>query len=140
MREDNAANPLAVLDQVGDVGDHNVDPEQFSFGEHEPGVDYDNIVVPADRHAVHTELAEAPQGDNLQFSSWHGVLMMLAECVTYRTERFCRFSSAADGIPSLSELRLSKVEHGGCGIQVVASSACRKGPGGAKDQRHIVGA
>jgi hypothetical protein len=43
----------------------------------------------------------------LQFSSWHGVLLMLAECVTYRTERFCLFYPAADGIPSLSELRLS---------------------------------
>ena len=62
---------LAVFDEIGNVGDDDVDAEQFGFGEHESGVDDDDVVAPADGHAVHTELAQAAEGDNLQFSSWH---------------------------------------------------------------------
>ena len=80
--EDDAAHPLAILDEVGNVGDNDVHAEQFGFGEHQARVDHNNVVAPADGHAVHTELAEAPQGDDLQFSSWHGVPLMLADCVT----------------------------------------------------------
>ncbi len=69
--EDDSANALAVLDEVGDVGDDDVDAEKLGFGEHEPGVDDDNVVSPADGHAVHAELAEAPERDDLQFSGGH---------------------------------------------------------------------
>ena len=79
VRQDDSAHALAVFDEIGDVGDHDVDTEKFGFGEHESGVDDDNVVSPTDGHAVHTELAQAPEGDNLQFSSWHGVKMMLAQ-------------------------------------------------------------
>ena len=61
----------AVLDEIGDVGNDDVDAEQFGLGEHEPGIDDDNVVAPADGHAVHTELAQAAEGDDVQFSSWH---------------------------------------------------------------------
>ena len=74
VREDNAANPLPVLDEIRNVRDHNVDAEQFRLGEHEARVDHNNVVPPANRHAVHTELAEAPQGDYLQFSCWHSIV------------------------------------------------------------------
>ena len=57
--------------QIGNVGNHDVDAEQFGFGEHEAGVDDDDVVSPAHGHAVHTELAQAAEGDNLQFSGWH---------------------------------------------------------------------
>ena len=69
--EDDPANPLAILDEIGNIGNHDIDAEQFGFGEHQAGVDDNNIVAPANGHAVHTELAEAPQRDDLQFSSWH---------------------------------------------------------------------
>ena len=69
--EDDSANALAVFDEIRNVGDDDVDAEQFGFGEHESGVDDDDVVSPADGHAVHTELAEAPEGNDLQFSSWH---------------------------------------------------------------------
>ena len=62
---------LAVLDEIGDVGDDDVDAEQFGFGEHQSGIDDDDVVSPAHGHAVHAEFAEAAQGDDLQFSSWH---------------------------------------------------------------------
>ena len=69
--QDDAANPLAVLDEIGDVGNNDVDAEQFGFGEHESGVDDENVVSPANGHAVHAEFAEASERDNLQFSSGH---------------------------------------------------------------------
>ena len=60
--KNDAAHLLAVFDQIGDVGDNNVDAEQFGFGKHQPGVDDDNVVTPANGHAVHPELAQAAQG------------------------------------------------------------------------------
>ena len=69
--ENDPANPLPILDEVGNIGDHDVDAEQFSLGKHEPRIDHNNVVAPADGHAVHTELAESSEGNNLQFSSWH---------------------------------------------------------------------
>ncbi len=41
VREDDAANLAAVLDEVGDVGDDDVDAQELFFGEHEAGVDDD---------------------------------------------------------------------------------------------------
>src|ERR1700733_538370 len=69
--KDDSANPLAILNEIGNVGNYNVNTEQFSLGEHQPGVDHNNVIAPAHGHAVHTELAEPSEGDNLQFSSWH---------------------------------------------------------------------
>ena len=60
--EDDAANTLAVLDEIGNVGDNDVDAEQFGLGEHEAGVDDDDVVAPANGHAVHAELAQAARG------------------------------------------------------------------------------
>ncbi len=61
--EDDSAHPLPVFDEVGNVGNNDVHAEQFSLGEHEAGVNHNNVVAPADGHAVHTELAEArPEG------------------------------------------------------------------------------
>ncbi len=71
VREDDSAHALAVLDEIRNVGDNDVDAEQFGFGEHESGIDDENVVSPADGHAVHAEFAEASERDNLQFSSGH---------------------------------------------------------------------
>src|ERR1700722_578681 len=71
MREDNATHALAIFHQVFNVGDHDVDAQQFCFGEHQAGIDDNNVVSPPDGHAVHSELAQPAQGYDLQFSSWH---------------------------------------------------------------------
>ena len=57
VREDDAAHMLAIFEQVRNVGDDDVDAQQLGFGEHQAGVDYDDVVAEADGHAVHTELA-----------------------------------------------------------------------------------
>ena len=67
VRQHNAAHMLLVLNQVGDVGHHNVDAQQFRLGKHQARVNDNNVVFPAHRQAVHSELAKPAQGDNLQF-------------------------------------------------------------------------
>ena len=62
--KDDGADVLLVLNEVGDVGYDDVDAEQLRFREHEPGVDDDYVVFPADREAVHAEFAEAAEGDD----------------------------------------------------------------------------
>ncbi len=66
VRQHNAAHMLLVLNQVGDVGHHNVDAQQFRLGKHQARVNDNNVVFPAHCQAVHAELAKPAQGDNLQ--------------------------------------------------------------------------
>ncbi len=71
MGKDDGADMLLVLDEIGDIGNHDIHAEQFRLRKHEPGVDHDNVVVPAQREAVHAELAQSTQGNDLQFFSLH---------------------------------------------------------------------
>ena len=70
--EDDAADLGAVLDEVADVGDDDVDAEELFFGKHEAGVDDDDVVAVAECEAVHAELAESAERDYLQFFISHG--------------------------------------------------------------------
>jgi|GEM_PF-4372596 len=83
--EDDAADFGAVLDEVGDVRDDDVDAEELFFGEHEAGVDHDDVVAVVECEAVHAELAESAERDYLQFFISHGpsvyrTRQALAEC------------------------------------------------------------
>ena len=73
VSENDAADAVTIFGEIRNVGNDDVDAEQFGFGEHEAGVDDENVVSVADGHAVHTELAQAAKGDDLQLSSWHQV-------------------------------------------------------------------
>ena len=57
VSEHDAADLAAVLDKIADVGHDNVDPEKLFFGEHEAGVDHENVVAEVQSQAVHTEFA-----------------------------------------------------------------------------------
>src|SRR5664279_686563 len=63
--ENNGAYMGAILDQVGDIGDNDVHTQQLGFREHESGVNDDNVVAPANGHAIHAEFAESPERHNL---------------------------------------------------------------------------
>ena len=63
--EDDGADVLLVFDEVGDVGDDYVDAEKLGLGKHESGIDDDDVVFIAKGEAVHAELAESAQGDDL---------------------------------------------------------------------------
>src|SRR3979490_3239979 len=71
VRKNDGANVLPVLSKIGNVGDDDVDAEQFCFREHQAGIDDNNVVSPAHGHAVHTELAQPAERNYVQFSRWH---------------------------------------------------------------------
>ena len=56
--EHNGANRCAVLLQIGDVWNDDVDAEKFDFGKHQAGVDDQDVVAIAQHHHVHSEFAE----------------------------------------------------------------------------------
>ena len=74
VRQDDRAHVRPILDEVGYVGYDDIDAEQFGFREHEPGIDDDDVVAPANRHAIHAEFAESTEGNNLELSNRHQVL------------------------------------------------------------------
>ena len=69
--EDDGADMRLVFNQVGDIGDNDIHAQQLRLREHQPGVDHDNVVFPAEREAVHAELAEAAEGNDFQFFRLH---------------------------------------------------------------------
>src|SRR3954454_13207454 len=58
MGEENGANFIAILEQVGDVRDYDVYAEQLRFGKHESCIDDDDVIGPAQGHTVHAEFAQ----------------------------------------------------------------------------------
>ena len=71
VSENNALYFLPVFGQVGDIRDNNIDAQKLGFRKHQAAVDDDDIVTPSYGHAVHPELAQAAEGYDVQFSSWH---------------------------------------------------------------------
>jgi len=65
MRQHDGAHVLAVLRQIGDIGDNDIDTQQFGFRKHQAGVDHNDVISPANGHAVHAKFAESTQGHNL---------------------------------------------------------------------------
>ena len=47
------------------------------FREHQAGINNNNVIFPAQREAVHSELAKTAKGDNLQFFALHLSGLML---------------------------------------------------------------
>ena len=61
MRQNDGANELAILLEVGNVGNDEIDAEEFGFGEHHARVDNDDVVAVAKRHHVHAKFTETAQ-------------------------------------------------------------------------------
>ena len=64
--QQDCADLAPVFSQVTDIGNNNVDTQQLFFRKHQTGIDDNNVILPTEDHAVHTELAEAPQRYHLQ--------------------------------------------------------------------------
>ncbi len=88
VREHNAADVLLVLDQVGDVGNNNVNAQQLRLREHQAAVNDNNVVFPTHCQAVHSELAKTTQGDNLQFFCLHRSISMLSPAASLLWDAF----------------------------------------------------
>ena len=69
--KDDAAYAGAILDEVGDIRHDDIDAEQVALRKHKASVDDEDVFVPADGHAVHSELAESANGDDLQLAFRH---------------------------------------------------------------------
>ena len=54
------------LGQVGDIRQHQVDAEHLLFGEHQAGVDHDDLLVVFENHHVAPDLAQSPERDGAQ--------------------------------------------------------------------------
>src|SRR5579862_5355792 len=59
--EDDGANVLTVLFQIGDIGDDQVDAEQLRLWEHHAGINHDDVVAIAQRHHIHAKFAETTE-------------------------------------------------------------------------------
>ena len=57
VRQHHRAHVVAVLQQVADVGHHDVHAQQLDFGEHQAGVDHNDVVAVAEGEHIHSELA-----------------------------------------------------------------------------------
>ena len=53
--------PRAILLQIGDIGNNQVNAEQFGFGEHHARVNDDDVVTETQGHHVHAEFAETAE-------------------------------------------------------------------------------
>ena len=62
---------LPVFGEIRDFGDNDVHAQKFGLGEHQAGIDDDNVVTPAHGHAVHAELAQPAERHHVEFSRWH---------------------------------------------------------------------
>ena len=63
--QNQAADVFAILLEIGEIGRDDIDAQQLGVGEHHPGVENDDVVAVADGHAVHPELAQAAERDDL---------------------------------------------------------------------------
>ena len=62
--DEDAAEAALPLPDVGEVGDDDVDPEHLLLGEHEAGVDEDEVVVDLQDERVAADLAQAAERDD----------------------------------------------------------------------------
>ena len=68
MREHDCAHAMPIFGEIGNIGYDDIDAQQFGFGEHHAGVHDDHVIAPAHGHAVHSELAEAAERHQMEFS------------------------------------------------------------------------
>ncbi len=66
VRENDGADVLAILLEIGDVGNDEVDAEKLGFGEHHAGVNDENVVTETKHHHVHAEFAETAERDRCE--------------------------------------------------------------------------
>ena len=63
MSEHDGADPLPIFHEIGDVRNDDIHAQQLGFRKHHAGVNDDNVIAPAHRHAIHAEFAETAEGD-----------------------------------------------------------------------------
>ena len=69
--DDDAAHLVLVLHHVAHVRDDQVDTQHVLFGEHQAGVDDEDVITVLQRHHVLADLAQPAEGYHLQFRLAH---------------------------------------------------------------------
>ena len=64
MGDNDPANLVSFLKKVVEIGDDIVDPEHVILGEHDAGVDDQDVVSVLDRHHVLADLSQASERDD----------------------------------------------------------------------------
>ena len=62
--EEHGLDPVGVLAQVGEVGEHEVDARHVGVGEHDPAVDDEDAAVDLEAEAVAPDLAQPAEEDD----------------------------------------------------------------------------
>ena len=66
--EDDPAQTLAPLGEVGEVGHDGVDTRHFHAGKEHPRVEQEHVPLPLEHHRVEAELSQAAERDEPQRS------------------------------------------------------------------------
>ena len=61
---DDSFHLVAILLEVGEIGNDVIDPQHIVFGEHETGIDNQDLIVIFVRHHIGTDFPQATQGNN----------------------------------------------------------------------------
>ena len=62
--DDDAAHLVAVLGQIGHIGDDVIDPQHVVFGEHQAGIDDEDFAAVFVHHQIAAHFTQPPQGDD----------------------------------------------------------------------------
>ncbi len=82
VREEDPDNVPTFLQQVGDVGQHEVDAEHVVLREHEARVDDEDLVLPLQGPHVDADLAEAAQRQVAESTLRHNKRSCSASCLS----------------------------------------------------------
>ena len=61
VREDDRPHLVPVFEKIRHIGNHDIDAQEFLFGEEYAAVDDDDGVLRAERHHVHSEFTESAE-------------------------------------------------------------------------------
>ncbi len=73
VREERRLDPVGVVDQVREVGQHDVDAGHVGVGEHEPAIDHEDAVVVLEAEAVAADLAHTAEQRDANIAGAHDV-------------------------------------------------------------------
>src|SRR3990172_8160529 len=74
MCYDDAADLVSLLEKVSEIGDDVIDPQHVVLGEHDTGVDDQDVLSVLDGHHVLADLPQPPEGDQSKCFACHRLL------------------------------------------------------------------
>ena len=69
--EEGGLDPIGVLTEIGEIGEHEVDPGHVGLGEHDPAVDHQDAIVDLEAEAIAADFAQPAEEDDLDGRTAH---------------------------------------------------------------------